>query len=177
MDQSLTVEARPGPITFDITRTAVVVVDMQNDFGSPGGMFDRAGIDISGIQAIVAPIASLLDAARRSAIPICYLKMAFDPQLRDAGYPTAPTFLKHAPLNVGAEVTSPTGEPSRILVRDTWNTDIIDALTPLPGEAVIYKHRYSGFYETELEATLRAGRRSKRCSWSERPRASASIPP
>jgi ureidoacrylate peracid hydrolase len=44
--------------------TAVIVVDMQNDFGSKGGMFDRAGIDISGIQEAVGPTAKVLAAAR-----------------------------------------------------------------------------------------------------------------
>jgi hypothetical protein len=43
-------DAKPEAITLDPAMTAVIVVDMQNDFGSKGGMFDRAGIDISGIQ-------------------------------------------------------------------------------------------------------------------------------
>lgn len=49
----VTIEAKPQPITIDTSTTAVIVVDMQNDFGSKGGMFDRAGIDISGIQKAV----------------------------------------------------------------------------------------------------------------------------
>jgi ureidoacrylate peracid hydrolase len=43
----VSVEAEPEPINIDIGRTAALVVDMQNDFGAKGGMFDRAGIDIS----------------------------------------------------------------------------------------------------------------------------------
>ena len=43
----VSVEAEPEPISIDIGRTAALVVDMQNDFGAKGGMFDRAGIDIS----------------------------------------------------------------------------------------------------------------------------------
>jgi hypothetical protein len=46
----LTIEARPQAVSIDTATTAVIVVDMQNDFGTKGGMFDRAGIDISGIQ-------------------------------------------------------------------------------------------------------------------------------
>jgi hypothetical protein len=38
------IEARPDALTIDVSRTAVIVVDMQNDFGSKGGMFDRAGL-------------------------------------------------------------------------------------------------------------------------------------
>src|SRR5437762_3342040 len=50
-------EAKPAPFVIDTAKTAVMVVDMQNDFGAKGGMFDRAGIDISMIQAAVVPTA------------------------------------------------------------------------------------------------------------------------
>jgi hypothetical protein len=60
MPKILTVNATPEPIAIDPAKTAVIVVDMQNDFGSKGGMFDRAGIDISGIQRAVAPTAMVL---------------------------------------------------------------------------------------------------------------------
>jgi hypothetical protein len=53
--RSTEVTARPSPLRFRTDTAAVVVVDMQNDFASPGGMFDRAGIDVRDIQAIVAP--------------------------------------------------------------------------------------------------------------------------
>lgn len=59
------------------------------------------------------------------------------------------------PLNVGDAVASPNGEPSRILIRDCWNTDIITELTPQPCDEVLYKTRYSGFYGTELDRLLR----------------------
>jgi hypothetical protein len=45
-DRMAEIDAKPAPVTIDIAKTAVIVVDMQNDFGSRGGMFDRAGIDI-----------------------------------------------------------------------------------------------------------------------------------
>jgi ureidoacrylate peracid hydrolase len=40
-------------------------------------------------------------------------------------------------------------------VRDTWNTDIVAELAPKAKDIVIYKHRFSGFFETDLDATLR----------------------
>jgi ureidoacrylate peracid hydrolase len=47
---------------------------------------------------------------------------------------------------------------SRILVRDTWNTEIVPELRPQADDVIIYKHRYSGFYETDLGSRLkRAG--------------------
>lgn len=153
---AIDVPALPAPFQFDPSATAVVVVDMQNDFASPGGMFDRAGLPIAGIQAIVPNVRAVLDAARRCRMFIAYLKMAFQPDLADAGYPTSPTWLKHAPFRVGEDVTAPNGEPSRILIRDTWNTEILNELTPERGDAVVYKSRFSGFHGTELHGTLQS---------------------
>lgn len=42
----VTLDAKPEPIAIDTAGAAVIVVDMQNDFGAKGGIFDRAGIDI-----------------------------------------------------------------------------------------------------------------------------------
>ena len=151
----VTVDARPAAVELVPSRTAVVVVDMQNDFASPGGMFERAGIDISSIKAIVAPTQDVLHAARAAGMYVVYLKMAFHPDLSDAPL-DSPTGLKHLPMRAGHEVEAPDGSPSRILVRDTWNTEIIDELRPGRDDAVVYKHRYSGFFETELDDLLRA---------------------
>jgi ureidoacrylate peracid hydrolase len=150
------VAARPDPLRLRTADTAIVVVDMQNDFASAGGMFDRAGVDVRGIQRIVAPTATLLDAARRAGILVVYLKMGFAPDLSDAGAPSTPIWIKHLPFEAGAEVRAPDGSPSRILVRDTWSTDIVEELQPQDRDVVLYKHRYSGFYETDLDAQLRS---------------------
>jgi ureidoacrylate peracid hydrolase len=153
---TVTVEARPGPFGLDPSHAAVIVVDMQNDFGSAGGMFDRAGIDITPIRAAVAPIVRVLDAARQAGIPIVYLKMGFRPDLSDLGPDHATNRQRHLFMGVGEPVGAPDGTPSRVLVRDTWNTDIVDELAPAPGDHVIYKHRFSGFFQTGLEELLRS---------------------
>ena len=149
------VEARPAPMDIDIRRSAVLVVDMQNDFGAEGGMFHRAGIDISTIRSAVAPTRRVLTEARRAGILIVYLKMAFKPDLSDAGPAESPNFSRHSLLGVGTLVQAPNGDASRVLIRDTWNTDILAALTPLEEDVVIYKHRFSGFFETDLDAILK----------------------
>jgi ureidoacrylate peracid hydrolase len=149
------IDAKPEAIAIDISKTAVIVVDMQNDFGSKGGMLDLAGIDISGIRKAIVPIANALTSARHAGIKIVYLKMAFRPDLSDFGAPDSPNRLKHLPFNVGKSIHAPDGRESRILIRDTWNTDIVDELKPQADDSVIDKHRYSGFYQTDLDATLR----------------------
>jgi ureidoacrylate peracid hydrolase len=151
---AIRVGALDGVVELPPDRTAVLVVDMENDFGAPQGMFGRAGIDISGIQAAVAPTARVLEAARRVGLPVVYLKMAFKADLSDAGLPDAPNWRVHARLSVGEVVEAPDGRVSRVLVRDTWNTEILPELAPWPGDPVVYKHRFSGFFETELDELL-----------------------
>jgi ureidoacrylate peracid hydrolase len=151
----VTIDAKPGPFVFDTSSSAVLVIDMQNDFGSKGGMFDRAGIDISGIRKVIAPTASVLAAARRAGVKIVYLKMAYRPDLSDLGAPGSPNRVRHLQLGVGSPVRAPDGRESRILIRDTWNTDIVAELPPEKDDIVIYKHRFSGFYETALDSTLK----------------------
>jgi ureidoacrylate peracid hydrolase len=151
----VSIQAKPEPITIDTATTAAIVVDMQNDFCSKGGMFDRAGIDISATRSAVEPTARTLACLRGAGISVIYLKMGFRPDLSDFGAPDAPNHIKHLPLAVGTTVTAPDGRQSRILIKDTWNTDIVDELRPQTGDTAIYKTRYSGFYETELDAVLK----------------------
>ena len=150
------IDARPASLAIEPARTAVIVVDMQNDFGSDGGMMALAGIDISGNRAVIPTTARVLAAARQAGILVIYLKMAFRADLSDAGLPDTPNWLKHLPLRAGEETTTPHGTASRILVRDTWNTDIVSELQPEPADLILYKHRYSGFYETDLDKVLRS---------------------
>ena len=148
-------DAKPEPIAVDTARTAVVVVDMQNDFGSKGGLFDRAGLDISMIQKAVEPTAKVLASARGAGIRVIYLKMGFRPDLSDLGAPDSPNRVRHLMFGVGKSVHAPNGTESRILIRGTWNTDVVSELSPQDEDVVIYKHRFSGFYETDLDAILK----------------------
>lgn len=153
--RTVPVAARPTHVELSPETTAVIVVDMQNDFATAGGMFDRAGIDIGCIQAIVPRTAEVLRLAHKVGMVVVYLKMGFRPDLSDTGGPTSPTWLKHVPLQAGATVTAPDGTASAVLIRDTWNTEIVAELTPEPDDIVLYKHRYSGFFDTELDNILR----------------------
>src|SRR5437870_11461980 len=75
--EMVTLDAKPEPIAIDPAHTAVIVVDMENDFAAKGGMFDRAGIDISGAQKAIPPTAKVLTAARQPGMKIIYLKMGY----------------------------------------------------------------------------------------------------
>jgi len=148
-------DAKPEPIAIDTAKAAVIVIDMQNDFGTKGGMFDRAGLDISMIQRAVGPCTKVLASARRAGLKIIYLKMGFHRDLSDLGSSDSPNRVRHLRLGVGETVRAPNGAESRILIRDTWNTDIVSELKPEADDIVVYKHRFSGFYQTDLDATLK----------------------
>lgn len=148
-------DAKPGPIAIDAKKTAVIVVDMQNDFGAKGGMFDHAGIDLSSIQRAIGPTSKVLASARHAGLRVIYLKMGFRSDLSDLGAPDSPNRERHLHFSVGKTMRAPDGREGRFLIRDTWNTDIIDELKPKPDDVVIYKHRFSGFYQTELDTILK----------------------
>ena len=59
--RTVVVDARPEPLQITLAQSAIVVADMQKDFGAQGGMFDRAGIDITPIERVVEPTAQVLD--------------------------------------------------------------------------------------------------------------------
>ncbi|MBP2445544.1 cysteine hydrolase family protein [Rhizobium leguminosarum] len=158
MGSRCSIAAKPEPVSFDPDRTAVIVIDMQHDFGSRGGMFDLAGLDISPIERLVQPISLVLDTARKAGLLIVYTKQEHNSDLSDAGNDDAPHRIKHRRMNIGRAVTAPDGSESMVLVRDTWNTAIVPALAPRPTDVVISKHRYSAFFETPLDAILRARR-------------------
>ena len=146
-----------GRLDFDAASTAVVVVDMQNDCVSPHGLFARGGIDVSPIEAVVAPIAGLLEVVRPVGVKVIYLRMGYHPDLSDTGAPDAPNWSKvHRRIGVGETCELPDGTTGRYMIRDTWGTEIVDELAPDELDPVIYKTRFSGFFETELHDVLQA---------------------
>ena len=155
MNTEAVIEAKPESTTIDLARTAIVVVDMQNDFGAEGGMFHRAGIDISSIHQAIVPTARVLAAARKSGVKIVYLKTEYRLDLSDLGPVDSPNWIALKRSRVGERVTTPDGTEGHIMIRDTWNTQIVCELVPETGDIVVSKHRFSGFYGTDLELILR----------------------
>lgn len=149
------VSADPAAVQLSPLNTCVVVIDMENDFCSKGGMFDRAGIDITPIQQAITPMANVLTAARGAGFKIIYLKMGFKDDLSDIGKEGSPNRRRHLQLHVGDTITSPNGTRSRILIRNNWGTEIVPPLQPQNNDIVLYKTRFGGFYNTELDSILK----------------------
>jgi biuret amidohydrolase len=143
-----TIEAEPAPITVDLTKTALVIIDMQRDFLEPGGFGETLGNDVSRLAVAVAPCRAVLDAARRRGMLVIHTREGHRPDLSDA--PPAKVERGVPSLRIGAP-----GPMGRILVRGEPGHDIIPALYPAAGEPVIDKPGKGAFYQTELELMLR----------------------
>jgi ureidoacrylate peracid hydrolase len=148
----VTLEARPEAIALDPAKTALIVVDMQNAFLSPGGMLDRAGIDISGAPRTLEAVQRVLKAVRGRGMPVIHLQVGYPADLSTAGGPTSPNPKKELALCLMERRPELRG---KLLIWGTWDADIVEPLAPLPGEVVIQKARYSGFAGTPLDQLLR----------------------
>ncbi|MEO5759394.1 MAG: isochorismatase family cysteine hydrolase [Mesorhizobium sp.] len=149
----LTLNARPGPVHIVPAQTAIIVVDMQNAFATAGGMFDLAGLDISGAAAAIDATKRLLKASRNAGVAVVYLQMSYAADLGDGGDPSSPNYHKELGMVLMRERPELQG---RLLIDNSWDWQIVNALRPEPGDHVIRKSRYSGFCNTSLEAHLRA---------------------
>ncbi|MCU7723022.1 cysteine hydrolase [Actinoplanes sp. KI2] len=142
-----TVDAKPGPFTFDTDSTALVVIDMQRDFLMPGGFGESLGNDVSQLRRTIKPLADLMAAWRAAGLPIIHTREGHLPDLSDC---------PPAKLNRGAP-SMRIGDPGafgRILIRGEYGHDIVDELQPLPGEEVVDKPGKGAFYATDLSEIL-----------------------
>ena len=150
---TLTLDTRPEPLEIDLARTAVVVVDMQNAFASPGGMLTLAGVDISGADKVVRRIGELLEVARAAGVQVVYLQTGYKPDLSNGGGPGSPNPLKETALRLMRERPELKGT---LLVEGTWDFQIVEAVVPRAADIVVLKTRYIGFAGTQLDSVLRA---------------------
>jgi len=145
-------DAKPGPIDVDLTKSAVVVVDMQNAFASKGGMLDIAGTDISAAPRVVRSIKGILDAARQVGVLVVYVQMGYKPDLSNSGGPNSPNWHKELAMHL---MNCRPELKGKLLTEGTWDFAIVDDLKPEPGDLVVLKTRYSGFAGTTLDSQLR----------------------
>jgi nicotinamidase-related amidase len=131
----VTIEAEPCPIAIDLSRSALVIIDMQRDFLEPGGFGEALGNDVSLLKAAVGPIRNVLNAAREIGLLVIHTREGHRPDLSDA-----------PPLKVHR------GDPA---TRIGPGHDIIPELYPIAGEPVIDKPGKGAFYQTDLELMLK----------------------
>ena len=115
-----------GDVRVDPARSALVVVDMQNDFVRPEGT-----LHVPDAQSTVPVIGSLLAGARASG-----MRVVFTQDTHSEGDPEWSIWPEHAR-------------------RGTWGWQIVDELQPHADELVVQKVRYDAFYGTSLDHMLR----------------------
>jgi len=150
---TVTLPARPEALPLNPKESALIVVDMQNAYASPGGYLDLAGFDISGAAAAIEKIKLAVDAARAAGVTVIFFRNGWDKDYVEAGGPGSPNWWKSNALKTMRERPELQG---KLLAKGTWDYQLIDALTPQPGDIVIEKPRYSAFFNSPLDSVLRA---------------------
>jgi ureidoacrylate peracid hydrolase len=136
--------SRPGGLAFAPHRSALIVVDVQNDFCHLNGAQARTGADMSAITAMVPRLQGFIDEARRAGVRIVFVQTTHD-EMTDS-----PVWLARTQTDVSQS------QASRSMCRSgTWGADFY-LVSPERGEPVIVKHRYSAFAGTSLDVVLHA---------------------
>lgn len=123
----------------DLTRTALVVVDMQNDFLTEGGAFTRRHRDAAQLTSAVR---GLVEAARQQGRAIAWVMSAYSSE---------------APEALRGETH--TGKPC--CAPGTWGAQLVAPLAAIlreeaPREFAVTKRWYAALRDTELHARLQA---------------------
>ena len=140
---------------LDPRTTALIMVDMQNDFCHPDGFFSRIahrmrtiGLEPKLVQDSVPMMKTLLEASREAGLFIVHTRVNRDPQfayvknLHDLITPKTYSVWPDASEDVG-------------MVPGSWGAATHSDLKPLPGEYEVDKRGFSSFYQTDLEMVLR----------------------
>jgi ureidoacrylate peracid hydrolase len=132
----------------DPSHTVLIIVDMQNDFCSKGGMMDREGLDIKLIQAMVPRLAKFIDKARAAKLPIIFIQAIYG--TNENWYLSDVWLEQMKRTGKGKHIAYP------VCQEGSWGADFCEGIKPLPEELVIQKHRYSAFVNTKLNTVLRS---------------------
>ena len=145
-------QAEPEPLSLDLKRLAVMVIDMQNTFVSKGGRFDSRGFDVSIYQNTIKTIHNINAAARAKGIKVVYIAHTLSTDLRETGGPDHPYWHKAGHLRVYREQPD---MRDKLIVRGTWGADIVKEIAPQEGDVLVEKPTFSAFHGTHLNTILR----------------------
>ena len=166
-------DAQGDLIEFDLSRSALVVVDMQNDFCHPMGWFGQKGIDVRPMRKPIPVLQRLLPIWRGVHAPVIWLNWGI--RADRLNLPPVVQFKgKRSSQAVGYAERSPV-DHGLSLVPGHWGAQVVDELQVEPEDITVFKHRLSGFWDNELDSVLRglgittlffAGVNTDRCVFS-----------
>ncbi len=149
----LRLDAQPKPVTIDLTRTAVLVVDMQNDFCHPSGWLASIGVDVTPARAPIGPLVRVLPVLRGAGVPVIWVNWGTRPDRLNLS-----PLLRHVydPSGEGTGLGDPLpGTGHAVLAAGSPSAAVVEELTPEPPDIRVDKHRMSGFWDTPLDSILR----------------------
>jgi ureidoacrylate peracid hydrolase len=173
----LDLPAQPQPVRIDLARSALVIVDMQNDFCHPQGWFGQKGIDVRPMRRPIPVIAALLPAWRAAGGAVVWLNWGVRPDRLNLS-PTI-QFKGRRPRDGAADLPgyaeASAQDRGLSVVPGHWGAQRIDELPAATDDITVHKHRLSGFWDNELDSVLRgqglqtllfAGVNTDRCVFS-----------
>jgi len=128
--------------------SALIVIDMQNDFCAKGGLVDRGGRDASAVRVMAKHLPPLIDSARKSGVLVIFVRSSYS---TDRNIFLSDVWLEQAARKQGGGYTL-----TPVCQDGTWEADYYGDIRPTPGDVVVTKHRYSAFHSTDLELILRS---------------------
>ncbi len=149
----LALAALPKPVTIDLARSGIVVVDMQNDFCHPDGWLASIGVDVAGARAPIGPMAALLPRLRSAGVPVIWVNWGTRPDRLNLS-----PALRHVydPAGQGVGLGDPHARTGAAVLQDgSWSAAIVDELAQADSDIHVKKHRMSGFWDTPLDSILR----------------------
>jgi nicotinamidase-related amidase len=153
--RSMQLRAQPQDLLVDLSRTALLVIDMQNDFCAPDGWMASMGANVAPARALTGPINRVTSALRDADVPVIWVNWGVRPDrlnlFPSIQHPFNPT--GRGP-GLGGEVTG-SGPRHRLLQKDSWGAAIWGDLIQDSRDIHVDKHRISGFWDTPLESILR----------------------
>ncbi|MBO4220877.1 cysteine hydrolase family protein [Bradyrhizobium neotropicale] len=151
--EPVTLQADGKLITIDLARTAMIVIDMQNDFCHPNGWLAHVGVDVAPARRPIAPLRRLLPLLRKHDVPVIWVNWGNRPDRLNL----SPALLHvYNPDGRGVGLGDPLpGSGAKVLERGSWSAAIVDELETDPSDIQVAKYRMSGFQDTELDSILR----------------------
>lgn len=150
-------KAEPQDIVIDLSRTAVVVIDMQNDFCAAGGWFDSLGVDLSGVHAIYPRIRAVTESARSLDVPVIWVGFGTRPDRANLAPITRYPFARvGGGIGLGDTIRGRgRSEDHKVLEKGSWGAQVVAELEAQRGDTYVDKHRISGFWDSPLDSILR----------------------
>jgi nicotinamidase-related amidase len=147
--------ALPQDLVIDLSHTALIIVDMQNDFCGEGGWISSMGIDFAAARDLVVPISAVADALRSHGVPVLWVNWGVRADRANLSPSTQHPFNPHGSGPGLAGAREDNRRSYNVLQEGEWGAELVDGLTPAPADIRIDKHRISGFWDTPLDSVLR----------------------